>query len=327
MKRFNFVHLVFSFFFCSLLLMYGCNNDNNGITPSPQGITELHTNGTFVANSPSQIQGTLFINDQNGNPIVGVTSQNVTARLNWNNPLDTGVSLGTVIIINNNQTGGNVAGAVTMDYSGSMTSQQISCMENGVITYIDSMKTNDITEIIKFSSTVAVVQPFTSDKTLLRNAVTGSYSGGGSTALYSSIYKGIQDVIPQASNLVKAVVAFTDGEENYSTITRSQLISYALTNGIPVYTVGLLSDTTSSASKDLKNIADTSGAFYFWKNPNNCSNLYQIYATISGQLAGSYGLTVNWQGNLPPTGTTVWATLTTNYANLSSSFTRSYILP
>lgn len=322
---------IITFLFIGLVItsviFYSCSDDPVG--GSTQTVTQIITNGTIVPTSHTQAMGTMLVTDQNGNPISGLTNANVTAKLRWgtlDHPADS--TNGVITITSNSQSGSNVAGAITMDLSGSMGSQQIKCMQNGVLAYINAMKTADVTEIIKFASSVEVVQVFTSDKDLLRAADTTYWSGtGGSTALYQSIYQGTNDVKLQSSSFVRTVVAFTDGGENASTVNRPTMISNALTSGIPVYTVFLYSDTNNSYYRDMKNIADTTGGFNFWVKPDSCSNLALIYQKISGQLVGSYNLTIDWQGTLPATGTVVYATITTTYNNLTSSFTRSYVIP
>jgi hypothetical protein len=309
--------------------LYGCNKDSSPVSSTGQTVTKINSNGSIVPTSHSSANGSMFVTDQDGNPINGLTASNVTAQLRWgtDSPNDSGVS-GIITLTSNNTTGSNVAGAITMDYSGSMYQNQLDCMENGVMAYINAMKSADLTEIVKFASITNVVQGFTSDKNLLRNADTSYWNGtGGSTQLYQSIYQGTNDVKLQPSTLVRTVVAFTDGGENYSTVTKAQMISNALSSGIPIYTVFLYSDTSNSYYIDMKNIADTTGGFNFWVKPDSCSNLSQIYSKISGQLVGSYNLSINWQGTLPATGTVVRATITTTYSGFSSSFTRSYIIP
>ncbi|MBI5403180.1 MAG: VWA domain-containing protein [Ignavibacteriae bacterium] len=305
---------------------YGCSNET---TPVSTGTTvsRIISNGSIVPTNHTQASGSMFVTDQDGNPISGLTSSNVTAQLKWGADMIKDSTIGTVTVTSNSSQGSNVAGAITMDYSGSMGTQQLDCMENGVLAYINAMKSGDLTEIIKFSTSVAVVQSFTSDKNLLRVADTSYWSGtGGTTALYQSIYQGTNDAKIQSSSFVRAVVAFTDGGENASSVTRPTMISNALTSGIPVYTVFLYSDTSNSYYRDMKNIADTTGGFNFWVKPDSCSNLAQIYNKISGQLVGSYSIVINWQGNLPPAGTTVNATITTTYNGMVSSFTKSFIM-
>jgi len=318
------------------LVYTGCNKDESNPVGGTGGITAIKTNGTIVQVSRTNVTGTLFVTDQNNNPISGITSSNVTAKLSWttlNSPQADSV-FGTVTVSPNQGSGKNVAGAITMDYSGSMGPEQISCMQNGVKTYISNMANNDQSEIIKFDNRVIVAQTFTNDKTLLNKAVDSVFSLGGSTALYQSIFQGLNDVknFNPAVDYIRCVVAFTDGGENSSTINRNDMISYALTNGLPVYTVGLYyypSDTSNYAIWDLKNIADTTGGFFFGSlADSNCtSNLTNIYSKISGQIAGSYSLNIIWPGaNLPPTGTTVNCTITTTYSGHTSSFVKSYTI-
>jgi len=311
----------------SFVYFYGCNKESSPVAPG-QTVTKINTNGSIVPTGHSSATGSLFVTDQDGNPINGLKSSDVSAQLRWgsDSPTDSGV-VGVVTLTSNSSTGSNVAGAITMDLSGSMGTQQITCMQNGVLSYINAMKTGDLTEIIKFASTTAVIQAFTSDKNLLRVADTTYWSGtGGSTQLYQSIYQGTNDVKVQSSSFVRTVVAFTDGGENYSTVNRPTMISNALSNGIPIYTVFLYSDTSNSYYRDMKNIADTTGGFNFWVKPDSCSNLSQIYSKISGQLNGSYTLSINWQGSLPAPGTIVRATITTTYNNMTSSFTRQFVM-
>lgn len=311
------------------VIIYGCNKENSPVSPgNQQTVTQILTNGTIVPVSRTQASGTMVVTDQNGNPISGLTSSNVIAQLRWgtDNPLDSGTT-GAITLTSNSQSGSNVAGAITMDYSGSMGTQQIICMQNGVLAYINAMKTTDVTEIIKFASTVTVVQAFTSNKDSLRLADTSYWPNSGSTALYQSIYQGTNDAKLQPTSFVRTVVAFTDGGENASSVNRPTMISNALTGGIPVYTVFLYPDTNNSYYIDMKNIADTTGGFNFWVKPDSCTNLAQIYQKISGQLVGSYNLAITWNGTLPPTGTVVRAIITTTYNNLTSSFTRSYVIP
>ena len=108
------------------------------------------------------------------------------------------------------------------------------------------------------------------------------------------------------------------------------MITNALTLGIPIYTIGLLdfySGTTGDPGKDMKNIADTTGGFYFRIPPDTCSGLSNIYNTINGQLNGAYSLAVTWPSTgLPPSGTTVTAVVTVVYEGLSASFQKVYVI-
>lgn len=308
------------------LLYYfpGCSTTDDILNPTA---SQIYANGSLTPVNRTTVSGNMFVTDQNGNPIQGLDANNITARLRWD-VLDAPDSvLGTVTITPSTQQ--NIAAANTMDYSGSMTALQIQCMENGVKAYINAMSSTDIAEIIKFSATVGVMQGFTNNKTLLLQAVDSLFSGaGGTTALYQSIYQGLLDANGQpASQYLRAVIAFTDGMENASTVTRSTMIDQALSTGIPVFTV-TLSDSNGGGVFDMKNIADTTGGFPFIVDPNNCGTLSTIYQQINNQLNNAYSITITWpSANLPPSNTQVTAVVYVTYNGLTASFQRSYNIP
>jgi hypothetical protein len=327
MKKYTNSLLVLLILLTLSTIYVSCNEDTNPTTTPTTTVTSIQANGTVQQVSRTQTTGTLIVVDQNGAPISGLTNSNVKAYLRWPAKMADSVS-GAVTVSSNTGSGKNVSGAVTMDYSGSMGSAQIQCMEDGVKTYINAMGSNDITEIIKFDDQVVVAQPFTSNKTLLINAVDSNFSLGGSTALYQSIYKGTTDVIPvSSSQYIRSVIAFTDGGENASSVSRATMISTALSNAIPIYSIFLYSDTSNSLAKDMRNIADTTGGFFFWAKPDaTCSSsLSGVYNTIKGQISGSYTMDVVWpSGPLPPTGTLVRVTFYIEYSGLKTSFTKTY---
>lgn len=310
----------------SLSIVYvSCSKDENPVTTND--VTSIQANGTIQQNTRTNATGTLIVVDQNGAPVSGISGSNVTAYLRWPAKVADSVA-GAVTVTSNTGSGKNVSGAVTMDYSGSMGSAQIQCMEDGVKTYINAMGSNDQSEIIKFDDMVIVAQPFTNNKALLINAVDSNFSLGGSTALYQSIYKGTTDLIPvSGTTYTKAVIAFTDGGENASSVSRATMISTALNNAIPVYSIFLYSDTTNSLARDMRNIADTTGGFFFWAKPDaTCSSsLTGVYNTIKGQISGSYTMNINWPAStLPPTGTLVRVTIIVSYEGMKTSFTKTY---
>jgi len=300
-------------------------------TTTTSTIKSLVTNGTIVPITTNMIKGTLFVVDELGRPIKGITASNVSAKLKWF-PLksvkgDSSSVGGLIAVTGNNQNGLKVAAGITMDYSGSMSSNPtvIPSMEHGVKTYVHSMAPADRAEIIKFSNDVFVPQPFTSDTAALIAGINNeSYDLFMSTALYQSIYQGLVDASYQdTSQYIRSVIGFTDGGENYSSITEPEMLDFAISHGIPINTIGFL--TTDTDTTDLRYIAESTGGFFFLAE--NDSTFAKIYSTISGQLKNAYSYMVQWQGTLPPSGTPVTATITTTYQNKHSSFQRTFYLP
>ncbi len=332
-----------------LITITGCKKDEDSST-DPGAATVITANGSLAPTSRTQAQGTMFVSDQTGTPVTGLTASNVTATMKWGTAKVTAMDsvTGAILLQTLSQSGKNIAVAMTMDYSGSMyvgpvdpvsqRYQRIKDMETAVKTFVTAMGTQDRAEIIKFGSlsSISVVQPFTSDKTLLTRAADTLSFDRSFTALYSSIVRGILDASGQSSSsYARAVVAFTDGGENDSNVPRDSIFRASRRHAIPVYTIGLLDSVYHTTppggylggpERDLVQIADSTGGFYFYA-PNG-AQLVQIYQRISGQLSNAYTITINWPGtSLPPAGTLVSVTITVRYGALSSTFTRTYVMP
>lgn len=64
-------------------------------------------------------------------------------------------------------------------------------------------------------------------------------SEGGGTPLYNSIYGLIDYVAQNAKNQNKAIIVFTDGEDTNSSTTPQNIIDYAGSQGVQIFTIGL----------------------------------------------------------------------------------------
>ena len=201
--------------------------------------------------------------------------------------------------------------SLVIDRSGSMEGeygddQPLIDAKTAAKTFVNLMGFSDRAEVISFADYVRVDQPFTSDKQALINAIEGLYSGG-MTSLYDGIWQGLDDTAEE-TNPCKAVVALTDGGENYSSSyhgggywgdpDNSLLIAHAQSLNIPVYTIGLQgydftrekvvrNYTTSEA--DLMEIATATGGEYFYVPTS--TELGDIYQKITQRIEQQYIIT------------------------------------
>jgi len=155
-----------------------------------------------------------------------------------------------------------VAIAVVMDNSGSMGSSRASAVQQAARTLIDLKKSGDVLAFVRYDNHVVVEVPATSDKNALMTGLKqdGLQGFGGGTAVLSGTEAGIDHLAVAAGGVDrKAVVVFTDGQENSSTITKDQLIEKSLTQRIPIIAVDFGAGINTGY---MQSIAEATGGSY-----------------------------------------------------------------
>ena len=186
--------------------------------------------------------------------------------------------------------------ALVMDYSLSITKLQDSVddMQESVASFVDNLGQDDEAEIIKFATTIAVAQAFTSNKTLLKDAITTPLDVGTQSALYDAVVRAVNDTALRLKNR-KAVIVITDGVDDdgsgnpISTNNLNDVINYANGTGVPIFTVGFDGKINSAVLQQMAN--DTGGQSYSAATSDNLRNIYNQLAAILFQ--DQYVLTYN----------------------------------
>ncbi|MCK4579942.1 MAG: VWA domain-containing protein, partial [Dehalococcoidia bacterium] len=253
-----------------------------------------------------------LVTDQDGNTIPGLSASNFRATEQSNlesQPTTETISVASVT------TTGNIAVALAIDRSSSMSGSEIEDAKTAANIFVDNMATLDRAAIISFSSSVTVNQTFTSDKSLLHDAV-NSLSAGGMTALYDAIYEAIEEVTGEFG--VKVVIVLTDGINTAGSSSPQEAINLAKNKGVPVYTIGLGSSVNESI---LQTIANETGGYYTFAP--TAADLQQIYDDIAQAIRDQYLVTYRTHNpNYDGTTRTVEVTVTVG-AN-SDSDTATY---
>jgi outer membrane protein OmpA-like peptidoglycan-associated protein len=119
--------------------------------------------------------------------------------------------------------------ALVMDHSGSMGEDRALAIQNAAETIINTKKAEDGIALIKYDSKVGVEVPLTRDASDLRSRLqkTGLQGYGGLTAILDGIANGINQVASAQGYRRKAVVVFTDGQDNSSKTTKDAVITLA----------------------------------------------------------------------------------------------------
>ena len=103
---------------------------------------------------------------------------------------------------------------LVIDLSGSMnTNNKIGAARNAAHAFVNNMDVYDRVAIVTFADCYNVLQNFTSDKTLLHSKI-NMLSANGATAAFDGIWKGLDITTSELGS--RAVIAITDGMENYS---------------------------------------------------------------------------------------------------------------
>jgi len=166
--------------------------------------------------------------------------------------------------------------ALVLDASGSMAGAGNAGAKQAGHAFVDMMDgIVDEAAVLWFNETVTVMQPMTTDKTILHSAV-DLLPVGGMTAAWDGAYAGLLEVINNGSNNCRAVILLTDGADGSSTRTPDEIIALANRHRIRVFTVGLGSGINSG---ELERIATTTGGRYY-QTPN-AGQLAAIYMEIT----------------------------------------------
>lgn len=178
---------------------------------------------------------------------------------------------------------------LVIDQSGSMDDS--SKMDNAKLAatkFLDElMKSgkNEV-EITAFDDYVYNMQPFTTNKTDLLNAI-DSIDTDGQTALYDAIYDALIQTNQKTGS--RFIIAFTDGEENASLHTEEEVIELSRLTGIPVYFIGIGSSVDYSGVSNLAE--ECNGQFYSAETTNLSTLLLEIYDEIYSNQKNLYKIT------------------------------------
>ncbi len=159
------------------------------------------------------------------------------------------------------------------DVSGSMSGSPIQEAKEIMSDFIDSVQfdAGDMVELTSFSTGVRLEEEFTDDASLLKDDVYG-LTLGNMTSLYDALYTAVERAASQTG--ARCVIAFTDGQDNYSNCTVGDVINIAQRYHIPVFIIGIGDIDYSDVSRIA---AQTGGSYY---NINEIYSLEDIYDEI-----------------------------------------------
>ena len=219
------------------------------------------------------VKAVVSVLDGAGGAVTGLTASDFCLR-------EDGAPVTGFTVTTGSSGGGDLFAALVVDNSGSLGSSAFADEKNAAKAFVALLGPSDQAAFYGFTSTVDLVMDFTADKQALSAAIDGYPYKGGNTAFYDGVYQALSNTATRSGR--KAVVAMTDGKDNSSHHSQSELVSYARSLGIPVFTIGF----GSADQAVLSDIATRTGGLFF--TSASSQNLQQILSAIGNLLNSKY---------------------------------------
>jgi Ca-activated chloride channel family protein len=185
-----------------------------------------------------------------------------------------------------------VSVGIIFDVSSSME-DKISVARDALTTFLKTGSPEDEYAVVEFNTRPQVTQDFTSNVTEFENRLAFA-APSGSTALYDAVYLGMQK-LRQAHNPRKALLLITDGEDNHSHYTFSDVKEILKESDVQLYAIGVGGLPIATATKGhksgravLEDLVDLTGGQAFFTTDSR--KLEGISSKISEELRNQYVL-------------------------------------
>jgi Ca-activated chloride channel homolog len=150
--------------------------------------------------------------------------------------------------------------ALLVDTTGSMA-KVLPHVKNAVAQLVSAMKPEDSIGLFSFRNRLSVLQPFTRDHSAALKALLATRAAG-STALFDSLTQLAVEL--SRTNGKKAILLFTDGEDNSSLLSMEQALQTVKRNGFPIYAVSQGAALENKTMlKRLQEVSELSGGMAF----------------------------------------------------------------
>lgn len=185
------------------------------------------------------------------------------------------------------------------DVSGSMDGSPLDEAKFIMNGFVNSVQfdAGDQVELTAFATGVRLEQEFCDDPSVLNEKIT-QLTTGDMTSLYDALYTSIERVAAQTG--ARCVIAFTDGNDNYSNCTEEDVIEVAQRYHVPVFIIGI---GGIDASEIGYIAAQTGGQYYNVDDVYSMESIYQQIYQMEKELyllefEDSTGATVDDQANI-----------------------------
>lgn len=181
---------------------------------------------------------------------------------------------------------------LVLDVSGSITDRFTFEQESAIHFFQQILRPKtDEAFVLAFDSIQRLTQDFTDNTDKLAKGVT-SLSPGGGSAVYDAVYTAATQKLMKVHAdrpIRRVVILISDGEDNQSRITESQVIDAAKRAEVTVYAISTnTSNTRTRGDKVLQKLADETGGRVFY--PAKLDDVIHAFNQIQDELRSQYAL-------------------------------------
>lgn len=175
------------------------------------------------------------------------------------------------------------------DISGSMK-DKISTARDAAVTFLKTGNPDDEYFLVEFANRPEMAEDFTTDVSRLQNRLIFA-PAKGMTAMYDSVYLGLEK-LKEGSNPKKALLLITDGEDNRSRYTFSNVREFVKEQDVQIYGIGIVDAFNSqlgagrSGRAMIEELTDLTGGRAFF--PSSVYDLEDICTKIAIELKNQY---------------------------------------
>jgi Ca-activated chloride channel family protein len=175
---------------------------------------------------------------------------------------------------------------ILLDSSGSMkTNNNMQAARTALKQFLTDVNPEDEFFLITFNQNVMLVKGFTNDTAaILSDGALQKPSGR--TALWDAVYRGL-DLMGSAKNAKKALILITDGEDNSSRYSSSEVEEFAKESDAQIYAIGE-PGTLGYGPTEIRSIVELTGGRAFF--PDNLNSLDYYIDLIHSELRNQYVL-------------------------------------
>ena len=232
---------------------------------------------------PGAMEVTVSALDIKSRPLAGLTADNFKISLG-------DAQLPIKQLLNPDEARQPASVLLVVDVSGSMAGEPMNQARNAMRDFVQTLEPTDYVGIIAFSSSVTNLQPFTTDRTELSNAI-ASLQATGETALYDAMLAASSEMA-QAPTHRQLVVLLSDGRATIGLTNRTASIQSAVSADAGVVAVGLGADLDTQYLNELAKA--TNGRYLAAPTP---ASLRQAYQDLAYAIRSQYTLLID----VPPT--------------------------